>query len=245
VTTLLETVGLSKAFDGLEAVRGVDFRMEAGEIRGLIGPNGAGKTTLVSMISGRVAPSSGRILFKGRDISRLPPWERVGLGIVYTFQVTSIFRGVSVFDNVALAVQRRLLDRPLARLHLPRRRLAARVEAVLAEVGLGVSPDLPAGSLAYGHQRLLEVAMALALEPELLTLDEPTQGLAPDEVAGFCRLVRDIARGVTVLLIEHNMPVVLELAQRITVMDKGAVLAEGTPAEIERHPDVRRSYLGL
>jgi branched-chain amino acid transport system ATP-binding protein len=245
VTPLLETVALSRAFDGLEAVRNVDFRLDAGEIRALIGPNGAGKTTLVGMISGRVPPSSGRVLFKGRDITGLRAWERVGLGIVYTFQVTSIFRRVTVFDNVALAVQRTLMGRPLARLHLPRRLLAARVEAALAEVGLPVAHDVPAGSLPYGHQRLLEVAMALALRPELLTLDEPTQGLGPDEIAGFCRLVREIARRVTVLLIEHNMPVVLELAHRVTVMDKGAVLAEGTPAEIERHPDVRRSYLGL
>ncbi|MGH7268693.1 MAG: ABC transporter ATP-binding protein [Candidatus Rokuibacteriota bacterium] len=242
---LLETVGLSRSFEGLQAVRDVDVRIQPGEIRALIGPNGAGKTTLVGMISGRLRPTSGRVVFKGRDITRLRSWERVALGIVYTFQVTSIFRNVTVFDNVALAVQRGLTRRPLARLLLPRRRLAPRVEAALAEVGLAGASAARAGSLAYGHQRLLEVAMALALGPELLTLDEPTQGLSPGEVTAFIRLVRQIATRATVLLIEHNMAVVLELADRVTVMDKGAVIAEGTPAAIERHPDVRRSYLGL
>jgi branched-chain amino acid transport system ATP-binding protein len=245
VSALLETVALSKRFDGLVAVRDVDFRIEPGEIRALIGPNGAGKTTLVGMISGRLRATSGRVLWKGRDVTGLPSWARVGLGIVYTFQVTSIFRSATVFDNVALAVQRAFMRRPLSRLVLPRRVLAARVEAALGEVGLAAAGDARAGSLPYGHQRLVEVAMALALEPELLTLDEPTQGLAPDEIAAFCRLVRRVARRVTVLIIEHNMAVVLELAQRVTVMDKGAVLAEGTPAEIEDDPDVRRSYLGV
>jgi len=245
VTPLLETVGLSKAFAGLQAVRDVDFRLAPGEIRAVIGPNGAGKTTLVSMISGRLRPTSGRVLFRGRDITRLPAWARVALGIVYTFQVTSIFRSLPVFDNVALAVQRRLMRRARERLVLRRPALAGHVDAALARVGLAGVGGAQAGSLPYGHQKLVELAMALALEPELLALDEPTQGLAPDEIEAFCRLIREISKTVTVLLIEHNMAVVLELSDRVTVMDKGTILAEGTPAEIERHPDVQRSYLGL
>ncbi len=245
MTPLLETLALSKAFAGLEAVRQVDFRIEPGEIRAIIGPNGAGKTTLVSMISGRLRPTSGRVLFRGRDITARPAWDRVSLGIAYTFQVTSVFRSLTVFDNVALAVQRRLMTGLGSRLMLRRPALAARVEAALAGVGLADARDTPAGALPYGHQKLLELAMALALQPALLALDEPTQGLAAGEIVAFCRRIREIAKAVTVLLVEHNMAVVLELSDRVTVMDKGAILAEGPPAEIERHPDVQRSYLGL
>ena len=245
MTPLLETVGLSKAFAGLQAVRDVDFRLTPGEIRALIGPNGAGKTTLVGMICGRIRPTAGRVLFRGCDITALPAWKRVALGIAYTFQVTSIFRSLTVFDNVALAVQRELMTGPRQRLALRRAVLAERVDAALAEVGLAGVREAPAGSLPYGHQKLVELAMALALRPQLLALDEPTQGLAPDEIDAFCRLVRAIAKSVTVLLVEHNMAVVLELSHRVTVMDKGGILAEGTPAEIEAHPDVQRTYLGF
>jgi branched-chain amino acid transport system ATP-binding protein len=241
---LLETGALSKAFGGLHAVQAVDFRLERGEIRAIIGPNGAGKTTLVSLICGRLRPTSGRVRFHGRDITRLRAWERVHLGIVYTFQVTSIFKSRTVFENVALAAQRPLMRRLRDRLVLDRAALAGRVDASLEAVGLLAARDHTAGALPYGHQRLLEVAMALALRPEVLTLDEPTQGLAPEEITALCRLIRRLATEMTVLLIEHNMGVVLELATRVTVMDKGAILAEGTPREIEAHPDVQRAYLG-
>jgi branched-chain amino acid transport system ATP-binding protein len=244
VTPLLETRALTRAFGGLRAVAGVDLRLARGEIRALIGPNGAGKTTLVGLISGRLAPSSGQVLLEGRDITARPPWQRVALGIVYTFQVTSIYPSLSAGDNVALAVQRRLMRGLAARLRLPRPALAAEVDRALARVGLAAAARTPAGALPYGHQKLLEVAMALALQPRLLILDEPTQGLAPGEIDGLLALVRDVARTATVLLIEHNMAVVLELASRVTVLDRGAVLAEGTPAEIEAHPGVQRAYLG-
>ncbi|MEE8202414.1 MAG: ABC transporter ATP-binding protein [Alphaproteobacteria bacterium] len=242
--TLLETTALSKRFGGLQAVRDVGFRLAGGEIRAIIGPNGAGKTTLVSVISGRIRPTSGTIAFKGHDITRLSAWQRVILGIVYTFQVTSIYNNLSCYENVALAAQRRLMGGPIGRLALAEQRIAERVEAALRHVGLVDSVDRQADSLPYGHQRLLEVAMGLALEPELLILDEPTQGLARDEISDFCALVRTISREATVLLIEHNMSVVLELAEKITVMDKGAIIAEGTPGEIERHPEVQKAYLG-
>ena len=242
--TLLETAAVSKSFGGLHAVRGVDFRLAAGEIRAIIGPNGAGKTTLVGMISGRIRPTCGTIAFKGRDITGLRAWERVNRGIVYTFQITSIFKNLSCYENVALAAQRRLMGGLIDRLALAESRIAVRVEAALRQVGLEGSLERPAGALPYGHQRLLEVAMGLALDPELLILDEPTQGLAQEEISAFCALIRKIAEAATVLLIEHNMAVVLELAERITVMDKGAILAEGTPAEIERHPEVQKAYLG-
>jgi branched-chain amino acid transport system ATP-binding protein len=241
---LLQTRGLARAFGGLTAVAGVDLSLAPGEIRALIGPNGAGKTTLVSLISGRLAPSAGRVVFDGRDVTALPPWQRVARGIAYTFQVTSVFRRLTVRDNVALAVQRRLMRGVRSRLALPARATAPRVEEVLARVGLSGAAGAVAGALPYGHQKLVEVAMALALEPRLLILDEPTQGLTPDEIGAFIALVREVAREATVLLIEHNMAVVLELASRITVMDKGAILAEGAPEEIEADPAVQRAYLG-
>ena len=241
---LLETRGLSKRFGGLEAVSSVDFRLDRGEVRALIGPNGAGKTTLVGLISGRLAPTAGEVRFAGRDITRLRAWERVGLGIGYTFQVTSIYRQLSVHDNVTLAAQRPRLRASRNWMTLDEDAVAAAVDAALARVGLANLGARPAGALAYGHQRVLEVAMALALEPQLLILDEPTQGLAGDEIDALCHLIREIAGSSTVLLIEHNMGVVLELAGRVTVMDRGRILAEGTPREIEAHPEVQRAYLG-
>ncbi len=241
---LLEARGLSKRFGGLEAVSAVDLRLEPGEVRALIGPNGAGKTTLVGLISGRLPPTAGEVRFGGRDITGLRSWERAALGIVYTFQVTSIYRNLSVRDNVGLAAQRRHLEGVLDWLALDSAAVAKDVDAALERVGLAGLGARQAGTLAYGHQRVLEVAMALALGPSLLILDEPTQGLTGDEIDALCRLVREISAATTVLLIEHNMAVVLELADRVTVMDRGRVIAEGTPREIEAHPEVQRAYLG-
>jgi branched-chain amino acid transport system ATP-binding protein len=219
VDSLLETAALCKRFGGLHAVKDVDLSLARGQIRAIIGPNGAGKTTLVNMISGRMSPTSGQIRFKGRDITGLKAWGRVFRGIVYTFQVTSIFKNLTCYENV-------------------------RVEAALLQVGLSAIGNQRADALPYGHQRLLEVAMALALDPELLILDEPLQGLAQEEISAFCDLLRMISQEVTVLLIEHNVSVVLELAEMITVMDNGEIIAEGSPAEIERHREVQKAYLG-
>jgi branched-chain amino acid transport system ATP-binding protein len=256
--TLLSTKGLRRHFGGLRAVDDVSFELAQGEVRAIIGPNGAGKSTLVGLICGRMAPTAGRIFFEGRDITDLPAHRRVRLGIAYTFQITSIYGNLSVFDNVALAVQsamRRNGVRPLAptaaaKLEAMEARgltpveLDRRVGEALDRVGLGDRRDSKASTLAYGHQRLLEVAMGLALGPKLLILDEPTQGLSDAEIAAFCDLIRAIARDATVLLIEHNMDVVMQLARRITVMSNGAILAEGTPAAIRADPAVQRAYLG-
>ena len=237
VTALLETRALSKRFGGVEAVGSVDLRIERGEIRALIGPNGAGKTTLVSMICGRIAPTSGRILFKNREITRTKAYHRVAFGIVYTFQISSIFKHLTAFENVALAVQRRVggLDRDV---------LAREVGEALAHTGLAGARDRPAGSLPHGHQKLLELSMAMALHPQLLVLDEPTQGLAREEIGAVSRLIQSVAGAATILLIEHNMQVVLDLSRRISVMDRGRIIAEGTPAEIEANREVQRVYLG-
>jgi branched-chain amino acid transport system ATP-binding protein len=241
VSPLLATRGLTRRFGGLTAVDRVDFDLPAGEIRAIIGPNGAGKTTFVSLVCGRIRPTSGEILFDGADITGLPAHERVKRGIAYTFQITSIFPNLTVFDNVALSVQRRLID---AGGRLRARDLEAGVAQALARVHLTDRVDMTAGKLAYGHQRLLEVAMGLALKPRLLILDEPTQGLSDAEIDSFIALVREIAQDATVLLIEHNMPVVMALADRITVMSNGAVLAEGTPDAIRADAAVQQAYLG-
>jgi branched-chain amino acid transport system ATP-binding protein len=229
MNTLLETKGLSRNFGGLKAVSDLDFRLESGEIRAIIGPNGAGKTTFVSLISGRVSPSAGTITFAGENITRLPAFKRVRRGIAYTFQITSIYSNLTVAENIALAKQR--VD-------------AKSNSDYLERVGIADRAAQIAGTLSYGHQRLLEVAMGLALHPKLLILDEPTQGLSDAEIANFTELVKDLAKQATVLLIEHNMPVVMNLAHRITVLDRGMVLAEGTPAEIRANELVQNAYLG-
>ena len=229
MTVLLETRGLSKSFGGLKAVSDVNFRIERGEVRAVIGPNGAGKTTFVSLISGRIAPSAGTILFEGADVTALPAFRRVQKGIAYTFQITSIYANLSVAENVALAA------------HQPGGK--ASLEP-LERVGLADRASQIAGTLAYGHQRLLEVAMGLALKPKLLILDEPTQGLSDAEIDNFIMLVREVAKNATVLLIEHNMPLVMELAHRITVLDRGMILADGTPKDIRANAAVQAAYLG-
>ncbi|TIT18654.1 MAG: ABC transporter ATP-binding protein [Mesorhizobium sp.] len=235
---LLTTKGLSRSFGGLRAVDGVDFALMPGEIRAVIGPNGAGKTTFVSLVSGRIQPSSGTIVFDGADITNLPAYARVRLGIAYTFQITSVFANLSAYDNVALPVQRTLTDgRSKGAVHTG-------VMAALERTGLADRAQMPAGQLSYGHQRLLEVAMGLALKPRLLILDEPTQGLADSEIDNFIELVREIADSATVLLIEHNMPVVMQLADRITVFNAGRILAEGTPEQIRANAAVQDAYLG-
>lgn len=233
MASLIKTRGLTRHFGGLKAVDGVDFTLNPGEIHALIGPNGAGKTTFVSLLSGRLPAQSGTILLAGENITRLPAHERVRKGIAYTFQITSIFPRLTVFDNVALAVQSQgAAD------------LTSKTRAALSRVGLEALEAQEAQTLSYGHQRLLELAMGLALNPKLLILDEPTQGLAASEIEGFKALVRSLVPETTVLLIEHNMEVVMDLATRITVLTFGRILATGTPAEIRANGSVQEAYLG-
>ena len=241
---LLETEALTRRFGGLTAVDDVSIGVQAGQVHAIIGPNGAGKTTLVGMVCGRIRPSAGRIRFEGRDITRTPAWRRALAGIVYTFQVTSIFRALSVRENVALAARRRLMRSPARWLHLDPIALEARVDGALGTLDLREQEHRRAGELPYGHQRLLEVAMALALEPRVLVLDEPAQGLAEHEIDTFCERVREISSRATVILIEHNIDVVLRLSSHITVMDRGRVIADGDPESVEADPGVQRAYLG-
>ena len=231
---LLSTRGLSKSFAGLQAVQNVDFDLPEGQVRALIGPNGAGKTTLVSMLCGRIQPTSGSVSFDGRDISHLPAHKRINLGMAYTFQITSVFANLSVEENVALAARRRIAGAEVA----------THVLTALEQVDLQDRLDQRAGDLSYGHQRLLEIAMGLVQDPRLLILDEPTQGLADSEIDALKALIRGLAAKTTILLIEHNMSVVMETADMVSVLNFGQILAEGTPAEIHANADVQAAYLG-
>lgn len=233
MVAVIEAQGLVRHFGGLRAVDGIDFRLEQGTIHGLIGPNGAGKTTFVSLLSGRVPVQSGVISLKGEYITHLPAHLRVRKGVAYTFQITSVYPRLSVFDNVALAAQSRGATD-----------LVAEVTLALSRVGMADHVTALAGTLSYGHQRLLEVAMGLALRPSVLILDEPTQGLASGEIDNFKALIRSLVPETTVLLIEHNMDVVMDLADQITVLNFGQVLAVGTPAEIRANKQVQDAYLG-
>ena len=232
--TLLQTRALSRRFDGLHAVRDVDLSLARGELHALIGPNGAGKSTLVGMIAGRIRPSAGRVTFDGADITHLPAHRRIRAGMAYTFQITSVFAGLDVMENVMLAARR----------HVHGAAAQAAATSALEQVGLADRPQTLAGALSYGHQRLLELAMALSQAPRLLILDEPTQGLSEGEIAGFITLMRSLAGQTTILLIEHNMDVVMALADRITVLAEGRILARGTPQEIRANAAVQAAYLG-
>jgi branched-chain amino acid transport system ATP-binding protein len=232
---ILSTHGLSKHFAGLQAVRDVDFDLPQGQVRALIGPNGAGKSTLVNMICGRTQPSSGRVMFDGRDITTLAAHKRINLGMAYTFQITSVFDRLPVAENVGLAARRRLHGKA---------QVDKAVRYALDQVGLLDRIDQEAGDLSYGHQRLLEIAMGLVQRPRLLILDEPTQGLAEGEITAFKALIRALAGKTTILLIEHNMSVVMDLSDQVTVLNFGAVLATGTPDEIHANRAVQAAYLG-
>ncbi|KCV81010.1 branched-chain amino acid ABC transporter ATP-binding protein [Actibacterium atlanticum] len=236
MTVLLSTRNLGRSFAGLRAVHEVDFDLPAGQIRALIGPNGAGKTTLVSLLIGRLAPSEGQVFFDGQDITKLPAHKRVALGMAYTFQITSVFGDLPVAENVALAARRRLGHNPDA--------VQAQVDAALVRVGLAGMGKQLASDLSYGHQRLLEVAMGIVQAPRLLILDEPTQGLSDAEIDAFKSLIRDLSLETTILLIEHNMNVVMEVADQITVLNFGEVLAEGSPDDIRADAQVQAAYLG-
>lgn len=233
---LLTTRGLTRNFGGLIAVNDVDFALPQGQIRALIGPNGAGKSTFVGLLCGRITASSGEVSFLDSNVTRMPAHKRIGMGMAYTFQITSVFGRLSLYENVALAVRRWA--------HGGQQDVDDRVYNALSRVGLSDRADHMASDLSYGHQRLLEIAMGIAQEPKLLILDEPTQGLADVEITAFNDLILSIAESATILLIEHNMGVVMEIAQYITVMNFGSILAEGTPEEVRSNSDVQAAYLG-
>tara|TARA_B100001057_G_scaffold495261_1_gene593824 strand:- start:577 stop:1293 length:717 start_codon:yes stop_codon:yes gene_type:complete len=230
---LLYTENLTKNFQGIKAVNDINFKINNNEIRALIGPNGAGKTTFVSLLCGRIKSSKGKVFFNGVNISHLPVFTRISMGIGYTFQITSIFFNLTVFENVALALKNKRKDEK-----------KSIVSEVLNKVGLIDRINQRSGDLSYGHQRLLELAMGIAQNPKLLILDEPTQGLSDLEIENFKKLIKKISSTVTVLLIEHNMDVVMSIADKITVLHFGEIIAEGDKQSIQRNPIVQKAYLG-
>jgi branched-chain amino acid transport system ATP-binding protein len=241
----LRTEQLRKHYGGLRAVDGVDLEVREGERRAVIGPNGAGKTTLFHLLSGEVPASGGRILLFGRDVTRLPSFRRAALGVGRTYQVTNLFPRLSVLENTLLAtlgLRREKYDpfSPLAKHREP----MEDARRLLEEFGLWEKRDCPIGSLSYGEQRQLEIILALAGRPRLLLLDEPTAGLSPAETQAVTQLIRGLDSRITVLLIEHDMDVAFQVAQRITVLHFGRVLAEGTVEEVRANPEVQAIYLG-
>jgi branched-chain amino acid transport system ATP-binding protein len=241
---LLRTERLTRAFGSLMAVDRVDVSIRRGELRSIIGPNGAGKTTFFRLISGEMAPTSGRIFFDDREITGLPQHAVARLGVAKSYQITNVFPHLTVHENVRVAVQGharafnfwsradRLTD------------VSARATRLLETVGLAGKHDRLAAHLSHGEKRHLEIGIALAAEPALLLLDEPTAGMSPEETDETMRLIRELAAGRTVILVEHKMKVVMKISDRITVLHQGQVLAEGSPEEIRANDRVQQTYLG-
>jgi len=245
MSALLRTEKLYRAFGSLVVTKEVDLEVRPGERHALIGPNGAGKTSFVNLIGGQLAPSSGRILFEGRDIAGLEPAAVCRLGIARTFQKNNLFRGLSMRENVRLAVQaHRGTPWQAFRSIFADRGPWERADALLEQVGLRSGLERKVSEVSYGEQRQLEIAIALASEPRLLLLDEPTSGMSPAETDAMIALVRGLPASLAILMIEHDMKVVFSLADRITVLYYGEVLASGTPAEIQASERVREVYLG-
>jgi branched-chain amino acid transport system ATP-binding protein len=240
---VLRTEDLGMRFGGLAALNGVNFEVARGEIRAVIGPNGAGKSTFFNCLTGVLHPSSGRILFNGDDITGLTPDRISRKGIARSYQITNILPNATTLENVRIAAQSRRHGWSLFTHHRAFRDIIEKAEAVLATVGLAGKADELAANLSHGEQRNLEIGIALATEPQLLCLDEPTAGMSAGETDDTMALVRRIAKDLTILIVEHDMTVVMGLAHRITVLHYGAILAEGTPAEIQSNPRVLEVYL--
>jgi branched-chain amino acid transport system ATP-binding protein len=242
---MLRLEGVSKRFGGVVATDRVSLEVAAGEVHALIGPNGAGKTTLVGLISGGLAADAGEILFEEKNITGMKQHDRVRSGLARSYQITSIFRKLSVLDNLALAVQARSGSsfsfwRPLEK----ETRLFDEARSLLEEINLQSKATAVAGTLSHGEQRALEVGLALATQPKLVLLDEPMAGMGPEESRRVIELIERIRAGVTVLLVEHDMDAVFRLADRISVMVDGRVIATDAPEKIRTNPEVRRAYLG-
>ncbi len=243
---ILETEDLTKEFAGFVAVNGVSLRVERGTIHALIGPNGAGKTTCFNLLTKFLQPTRGRIAFKGQDITGLPPTEIARLGLVRSFQISAVFPHLTCRENVRIALQRgRGGSFDFWRSKRVLESYDERVLSLLADVGLRDYADLPAVELSYGRKRALELATTIALDPEMLLLDEPTAGMGHEDIDRIAALIKSVAANRTVLMVEHNLSVVENLCDRITVLTRGRVLAEGDYAAVSNNPDVREAYMGV
>ncbi|NMM43939.1 ABC transporter ATP-binding protein [Rhodospirillaceae bacterium KN72] len=243
--TILETRKLRKEFNGFVAVSDVDLSVQRGTIHAVIGPNGAGKTTLFNLLTHFLKPTTGVTIFNGREITGLPPHRIADLGIVRSFQISSVFPHLTALENVRIAVQRR---NGVGRNFWTSERWLTKFNSeacgYLADVGLEKFADTQAVELSYGRKRSLEIATTLALDPELMLLDEPTQGMGHEDVARITELIRKVSANRTILMVEHNLGVVANLSDTITVMQRGAILAEGDYDHVSRHPEVIEAYMG-
>jgi branched-chain amino acid transport system ATP-binding protein len=242
---ILETHDLAKEFRGFVAVNGLSLNVKSGSVHALIGPNGAGKTTVFNLLTRFLPATRGKILYRGEDVTRTDPSELARRGLVRSFQISAVFPSLSALENVRVALQRRLgTSFHFWRSERTLEVLDDRARELLAEVDLERFAATPAGELPYGRKRALEVATTLALEPELLLLDEPTAGMGHEDVGRITSLIARVAKGRTVLMVEHNLAIVADLCDRITVLARGSVLAEGSYAEVSADPAVREAYLG-
>jgi branched-chain amino acid transport system ATP-binding protein len=239
---MIEIRELRRAFGGVVALDGVSLTVAEGERRAVIGPNGAGKTTLINLLAGEIAPIGGAVRLAGRDVTRLRSWQRARLGLAHVYQRTELFSPLSARDNVALAVAAR--RGPYRVFRAPPRSEYADADAMLGRVGLAGREDVVVRALSHGERRQLELAVALAQSPRLLLLDEPTAGMSPVETARITELVAGLDRALTIVIVEHDMDVVFRLADRITVLHEGRVIAEGTAAEVRGDVRVHDVYLG-
>jgi len=242
---LLDTVSVTKRFGGLTALDGVNYSVRAGEVRGIIGPNGAGKTTFFNVVTGDLKPTSGKIFIKGEDVTDLPPYLICQKGLSRTFQLTFIFPEMTVYDSVWVGINSRakIPWNPL----IPAKRVRSvsqKVEEICELIGLSDKMNESATNLSYGDQKILEIAMALSTDPVILLLDEPTQGVSPQETDAISEVVERLSKRMTIVLIEHSMDVVLRLCHVITVLNEGRVIAEGSPMEVSKNEEVQRIYLG-
>jgi branched-chain amino acid transport system ATP-binding protein len=248
MSELIAANRLTKRFNGLTAVDQVDFRVNEGQTSGIIGPNGSGKTTLFNLLSGYFPPSDGTIVFKGKPITLMPPYERVRLGVGRTFQLVSVFTSLTVWENLVLASLRFKPEQTsLGRFFLRSARHADTLTScarALAWVGLAEKADAPAAALSYGDKRMLEIAMVLSLKPKLLLLDEPLAGLSEHEIAQVIETIRALRSRLTVVIIEHKISKVVDLVERLSVMNEGRLICEGAPDNVLRDPQVRECYWG-
>jgi branched-chain amino acid transport system ATP-binding protein len=242
---ILELQGVDKHFGGLQVLAGIDLDVEEGEITSVIGPNGAGKTTLFNVVTGLFPPDSGRVTFQGREITGRKPHQIATAGLARSFQITNIFPRLTLMENIALAAQTRSRKRSSLLVRARGlREVDERTRAILDRIGLSALADRPAGALSHGDQRHLEIGMTLATGPRLLMLDEPTSGMSHAESTATMALIEELRQEVTILLIEHDMDLVMNLSDRIVVLDFGHKIAEGSPEAIAQDPEVRRVYLG-
>ncbi len=242
---ILETRGLTKEFEGFVAVNDVDLKVRRGSIHALIGPNGAGKTTCFNLLTHFIVPTRGQILYDGRDITGFNPATIARIGLVRSFQISAVFPHLTVLENVRIALQRKRGNSfDFWRSEKALSALDQRARELLEGVGLAAFENAIAVDLPYGRKRALEIATTLAMDPVLMLLDEPTQGMGHEDVGRVTQLIKKVAQGRTVLMVEHNMSVVADISDRITVLQRGAILAEGPYAEVSRNPEVMEAYMG-